>query len=209
MNKCQATITGIAACAFLVGSASADLMWDEAIDGDLSGDYMNPTQLYTKSTTNNHVIFTTVGAASNGGNQDREYFTFTIAEGYELASIVLNGFDTDPESNLGFFGVASGTSLPTPPTAPDPTQLLGYALIGEADVGDDILQLMGQGGGSQGFTGALGPGSYTFWAQETGPSTDDWDLNFVIEATSPVVPGPGALAGLVGIACLTGRRRRG
>ena len=205
MNKCHATIAGIAACAFLAGSASADLMWDEAIDGDLSGDYMNPTQLYTKG-VNNHVIFTTVG----GVPQDREYFTFTIAEGYELVSIVLDGFETDPDSNLGFIGVASGSTMPVNPDAPDVTQLLGYALIGQVDVGNDILQSMGQGGGSIGFTGPLGPGSYSFWAQETGPSTDNWDLNFIVtQSSTPAVPGPGALAGLIGIATIAGRRRRG
>ena len=206
MNTYHATIAGLAACAFLAGTASAGIMWDESIDGDISGDYMNPTQMYTVG-VNNHVIFTTVG---DDPDEDREYFTFTIAEGYELASIVLDGFDTDPESNLGFLGVASGTSFPTSPTAPDVTQILGYALIGESDVGDDILQLMGQGSGSQGFTGPLGPGSYTFWAQETGPSTDDWDLNFIVtQGSAPAVPGPGALAGLIGIATIAGRRRRG
>ena len=43
------TLFAVLACSTIVGStAFADLMWDEAIDGDLSGDYMNPTQLYTK-----------------------------------------------------------------------------------------------------------------------------------------------------------------
>ena len=178
-------------------------MWDEAIDGDLSGDYQNPTQLFTKG-VNNHVIFTTLGAAENGGDQDREYFTFTVAEGFELVSIVLDGFETDPESNLGFIGIASGSIHPTPPDAPDPTSLLGYALVGVADVGNDILQVMGQGGGSIGFSGPLGAGSYNFWAQETGPSTDNWDLNFIVTE----VPAPGALA-LLGLSGLVARRRRG
>ena len=88
-------------------TAIADLMWDEAIDGDLSSDHLNPTQLFTKG-VNNHVIFTTIGAAENGGDQDREYFTFTVAEGFELVSIVLDGFETSPESNLGFISIASG-----------------------------------------------------------------------------------------------------
>ena len=197
-------VTGIIAAGLITGFASADLMWDEAIDGDLSGDHMNPTQLFTKG-VNNHVIFTTVGG---NPEQDREYFTFTIAEGFELASIVLDGFTTSPESNLGFFGVAAGTVMPTPPTAPDPTVLLGYALVGMADIGDDILQTMGGGGGSIGFTGALGPGSYTFWAQETGPSTDDWDLNFIVIEQAGVVPGVGGLAGLMGAGLARRRRRR-
>ena len=98
--------------------------------------------------------------------------------------------------------------MPTSPDAPDPTTLLGYALVGVSDMGNDILQPMGTWPGSQGFSGPLGPGSYTFWVQETGPSTDNWDLDFMIEATTPAVPGPGALAGLMGIACLAGRRRR-
>ena len=184
-------------------TALADLMWDEAIDGDLSSDYLNPTQLFTKG-VNNHVIFTTVGAAENGGNQDREYFTFTVAEGFELVSIVLDGFETSPESNLGFISIAEGSVFPTPPDAPDVTSLLGYYLPGVNDVGNDILQVMGQGGGSQGFTGPLGAGTYSFWAQETGPSTDNWDLNFVVTE----VPAPGALA-LLGLSGLVARRRRG
>ena len=186
----------------ITGSAAADLMWDESIDGDLSDDYLNPTQLFLDG-VNNHVVFTTVGAGSNGGSNDLEYFTFTIAEGYELVSLVLDAFETEPVSNLGFIGVAAGAVFPTPPDSPDPTTLLGYALPGVEDVGNDILQAIGAGPGSEQFTGPLGAGTYTFWAQETGPSTDNWDLNFVVTE----VPAPGAVA-LLGISGLVTRRRR-
>lgn len=195
-------ITALVCSGIVIGSASAELMWDELIDGDLSSDYLNPTQVYSKG-VNNHVIFTTIGAEENGGNQDREYFTFTIDEGYELSALILDGFATDPETNLGFLGVAQGSVFPTSPDAPDVTTLLGYGLIGLSDVGNDILQIMGQGGGAQGFSGPLGAGTYTWWAQETGPSTDDWDLNFVITE----VPAPGAIA-LLAFAGLAGSRRR-
>jgi len=178
------------------GSASADLMWDEAIDGDLSDDYLNPTQIFTKG-VNNHVIFTTATG------DDREYFTFTIDAGYQLSALILDGFATDPDTNLAFLGVAEGSVFPTGPDAPDVTTLLGYGLIGLSDVGNDILQLIGLGGGAQGFSGPLGPGTYTWWAQETAPSVDDWDLNFVVTE----IPAPGAFA-LLGIAGLAGSRRR-
>jgi MYXO-CTERM domain-containing protein len=203
MNKIQTTLAAAACCGFLAASASADLMWDEAIDGDLSSDYLNPTQLYTKG-VNNHVIFTTIGAAENGGDQDREYFTFDVAVGYQLESIILSDFQTDPITNLGFIGIAAGNVFPTSPEAPNVTELLGYYLPGVDDVGDDILQAMGNGGGSQTFSGPLGAGSYTLWAQETGPSTDNWDLNFVVSE----VPAPGALA-LLGLGGIAARRRRG
>ena len=184
------------AAGVVAGTASADLMWDEAIDGDLSGDYLAPTQLFTKG-VNNHVIFET----STG--DDREFFTFTIAEGFQLSALIFDDFETDPESNLGFISVNEGSVLPFDPDAPNVTQLLGYYLPGADDVGNDILQLMGQGGGSQGFSGPLAAGTYTFWAQETAPSVDMWDLNFVVTE----VPAPGALA-LLGLAGFAGKRRR-
>ena len=199
MNFIQSSIAAAVCTAFVAGSASADLMWDESIDGDLSGDYTAPTQMYTKG-VNNHVIFTTIGGDSE---TDREYFTFEVAAGYQLDAIILSDFVTDPEANLGFIGIATGNVFPTPPDAPDVTSLLGYYLPGVDDIGDDILQLMGNGGGSQGFSGPLGAGTYSFWAQETGPSNDDWDLNFVVSE----VPAPGALA-VLGLAGIAARRRR-
>ena len=97
MTRTLSIIAGLAAGVGFAGSATADLMWDEAIDGDLSSDYMNPTQLFSKATGSNHVIFTTVGAADNGGEQDREYFTFTIDEGFQLSALYLSLFEMDPD----------------------------------------------------------------------------------------------------------------
>ena len=81
--------------------------------------------------------------------------------------------------------------------------MLGYALVGIPDAGTDILQLMGEGAGSQGFTGPLGAGSYSIWAQETSIAIDVWDLNFVVTA----IPAPGALS-LLGLGAIGLRRRR-
>ena len=199
INTRTGIVSILAVCAFTGTSAIADLMWDEAIDGDLSGDYANPTQLFTKG-VNNHVRFITEDLS---GDPDREYFTFTIDAGYELTNLFLDTFETTPEFNLAFIAIASGSAFPTPPSAPDPGAMLGYALVGIPDAGTDILQLMGEGAGSQGFTGPLGAGSYSIWAQETSIAIDVWDLNFVVTA----IPAPGALS-LLGLGAIGLRRRR-
>ena len=193
MDMMKSTLAAAMCCGFIAASASADLMWDEAIDGDLSGDYLNPTQLFTKG-VNNHVLFDTVLA-------DREYFTFEIAEGYQLDAIIVDDYVS--EDDLAFIAVAAGSVFPTPPDAPDVTTLLGYAHFGVLDLGNDILQTIGQGPGSQTFSGSLGPGTYTWWAQETGPFSAGIDLNFVVTE----IPAPGALA-LLGLGGLAARRRR-
>ena len=186
------------ALAPIAAVASADVVYDEAVDGDLSDDPNAPTAISFLSPGTSTVIFTT-----DGLGDDRDIFTFNVAEGYQLTGIILDLFATEPAANLGFMGFAAGDVLGTDPLAPDPTALLGYALPGASDSGTDFFTQMGQAAGAQGYDGPLGAGDYTFWAQETGPSADNWEISFVITP----VPGPGALA-LVAVAGLAGRRRR-
>ena len=184
--------------ALLVGasSAQAGVMWDESIDGDLSGDYLNPTVL-TPTDVNNQVLFSSVSA-------DREYFTLTIDAGQQLAAIIVDGWTS--VDDVSFLAIGAGNVFPTPPTSPgpDPTVMMGYLHFGAPDLGLDILQAIGTGPGSQGFSGPLGPGEYTFWAQETGPNAAAANLNFVItpEPSTALLLG----GGLMGLA--TRRRRR-
>ena len=192
----NAYVLSVVLSGFVATSLSADLIWDEAIDGDISNNYLSPDQMFVTA-GDNTVKFVTVGA------EDKEYFTFNIAAGYELSAIIVNDFQTSPKGNLAFFGVAAGTAFPTSPDTPNPSELLGYTLFGTKSIGSDILEDMGQGGGSIGFEGPLAAGDYTFWAQETFSTDDVWDLNFVISE----VPSPGALA-LFGICGLGASRRR-
>ena len=101
-------------------------------------------------------------------------------------------------------GIASGSQFPSPPSSLSPAPLLGYSLMGLADVGTDLLPAMGQAPGALGFVGPLGAGSYTVWAQETSLSIDQWGLDLVVTA----VPAPGALA-VIGLGGIVFRRRRG
>jgi hypothetical protein len=185
------------ATALLAGTASATIVYDEAVDGEMSEDRFNPTVVTVGPGVNNVIFVTTP-------SEDRDIFTFTVADGFQLSGIVLAEFETEPIGNLAFLGFAAGDILPTDPfKAPDASALLGYALVGEGDVGSDLFLPMGMASGAIGYDGPLGPGAYTFWAQETGDSADLWNLGFVIEP----IPAPGAIA-LLGLAGLARQRRR-
>lgn len=192
---------------FVVGLASmslgtavaADVVWDEAVDGELSDDYLAPTALDFAAGSNT-VIFTT-----DDKGDDVDIFFFNVADGLQLSGIILDSFVTngDDPNNLGFMAFSAGDVLGTNPDTPDPSGLLGYALVFESDSGTDVFDVMSNAGGAQGYDGPLGPGDYTFWAQETSPTSDDWVVTFVLTP----VPAPGVLA-VAGLAGLAGRRRR-
>ena len=174
------------------GPVLADVVWDEDVDGSLSTDRFNTTDFGTLAQGSNNLICDTVSGIS-------KFFTFNIADGEELAAIILD--DWISEDDLGFLGVVTGDFFSVDPANPDVTQLLGYVHHGETFVGQDILPAMGQGPGSIGFTGALGPGDYSFWIRQGGAELTTQDLNFV------VTPTPGAIA-LLGLGGIAARRRR-
>ena len=191
MNTKTAMIGG--AAALLTASAClADVVWDEAIDGSLSTDRFSPTSFGILDVGSNNLICDT----QNGIGK---FFTFTIGEGEELSAIILDEWIS--EDDLGFLGIVEGDFFDVDPANPDVTQLLGYVHHGETSVGQDILPTMGEGPGSQGFSGALGPGDYSFWIRQGGAQLTTQDLNFV------VTPAPGAVA-LMGLAGIAARRRR-
>lgn len=184
---------------FMASAAMSDVIWDEDIDGSLSTDRLNTTDFGTLSVGSNNMIVDTQSGIS-------KFFTFTIAEGNTLGAAILDNWIS--EDDLGFLGIVEGDFFNVDPANPDVTQLLGYVHHGETFVGEDILPPMGQGPGSQGFTGPLGPGTYSFWIRQGGAQLTTQDINWVVEGSTPVVPGVGGLAGLLGVAGVARRRRR-
>lgn len=152
--------------------------YDEAVDGDVSDNPSNPTQLNLSPGT------TTVSLST--GDKEEEYLKVVVPDGFELDSLVLESFST--ERNVAFIGVQEGDEF-TEPLNRDSTDignLLGYDLFGEPrQIGTDILDDVGDGFGAIGFEGALPAGEYTFALRQAGIESD-YTLAFnVSEADEP------------------------
>jgi hypothetical protein len=146
----------------------------------------------------NFVVGTTGRNAQ--GVVDRDYFTFTIASGFQLdALLVLPGSTFLGPESISFIAFQAGPQFTVSPTSNSPEGLLGYWLYGPNDLGLDILQLMGSSPGAVGFFGSLPAGSYSVWIQETGTGVANYTFDFQISQ----VPEPGtALFMAAGLAAL-------
>ena len=150
--------------------------YDESIDGDLSSDSTAPTTI-SLAPGDNRIVSEQVG-----GNPD--YITVTIPTGYELSELTVEAASSD---DLGFIGIAEGTSIVVD-GVPAATDLLGGSLFNDANIGSDILSIIGSLEddridleGATGFNDALPTGSYTiFLNQVTQGVPTGSTLNFVL-----------------------------
>lgn len=151
---------------------TSTLPYDEASDGDLSGDPLAPN-LFTLGMGSNVITATSVQG-------DREYFTIIVPEGTVLDSIFLESYTSEGEQS--FIGIQRGITFTEPYSDAMASNLLGYALLGgdPAAAGTDILDDMGQGADAMGFSGPLPAGTYALWAQETSTAAATYRLNFII-----------------------------
>jgi hypothetical protein len=184
--------TALTLCA-LLGLFSASALraadYDEAVDGDLSGDGFNPTVIQLDPGSN------LITATSSLG--DREYYTTNLPPGTELEAIVLVSYVSQDE--VAFIGVQSGTQFTEPPTGTDVSQLLGWMHFGPPFVGTDVLDDIGMGNGAMGFTPPLVAGDYTWWSQQTGATLSTYALDFQVVEVQQV---PAMSAAGMAVACL-------
>jgi hypothetical protein len=199
-------IAAAAAVALGVASspASATVVWDETVNGDLSNSGLTATTVTFGVGSN--VVQGTIGHDATGAI-DRDYFTFTIGPNQVLSSLnILAGTQT---LGLSFIGLQSGTQVTLATNSATAAGLLGWTHYGASDVGTNILDNMSiAANGSSGFSIPLGPGSYAIWLQEISPGGSvpyafDFQVASVPEASTWAL----LLAGF-GLLGLGFRRRR-
>jgi len=178
--------------------AGGGFVYDEAIDGDLSDDWLAPTQ-FPAFGVGQSIVTMSVVNSDDPENGDRDYFTITIPAGLQLESIVLLDLFADGPDDIAFIAMQEGNQVTVDPLFPNPAPLLGWMLTQQFNVGNDILGIMV---GEENTP--LGPGQYSFWVQQTGQDLTTISLGFNVG----IIPAPGTvgLAGLVAIGVM--RRRR-
>src|SRR5690349_10797223 len=127
-----ANLLGLAAAAVLAPAAQAAVVWSEGINGDLTGDRLNPTFVAVANGSNQ-----IVGASGDTGTgTDRDYFRIAVPTGSVLSSILVLPI-TAPDS-VAFIGIEAGTQITT---TNSPAPLLGWLHYGAGDAGTDILPI--------------------------------------------------------------------
>lgn len=195
--------SGLFACAAaamslcLAGTASA-ADYDESVSGDLSDDPLLTTTLPLDLGSN--VITGSMANSNDVVNGDRDFFNFTVPVGQQLEGIFL--LNLSP-SNRGFHAINSGNQgiIPSGPGAGDPSNYLGSAHLDPTPPTTNLLPDLGTPLAGIGFSGPLGPGTYTYVVQQTSNITQDYSLDFVL------TPEPASVS-LVGLGVLATLRRR-
>jgi hypothetical protein len=180
----------------LLGSAHASIIYNESVNGDLSGNGLAPTSV-TVALGSNQVF----GSTGKNTDQvvDRDYLTFTVPAFTAWTGLtVLPG--TSTVGALSFIGLQAGNQVTLPVAPATAAGLLGWRHFSTSDINTDILAEMGvPSNGSTGFTGGLGPGSYSLWIQETGAGSSLYGFDIILTP----IPEPGTYAMMgIALACL-------
>ncbi len=175
--------------------AQAETVWDENVNPDLSSDGLLPTVITLFPGSNDLHGMT----GNSGSGVDRDYFSFTLAPGMTLTSLILLP-DTNVSGGVSFIAIQPGPQVTVTPEGGGAEALLAFSHYANDQIGQNLLLLLGLPGG-------LPSGTYSFWVQETGgPATYGLDLQV------SAVPLPAAAwllaSGLAGFTAIRGRRRR-
>jgi hypothetical protein len=175
----------------LTNLTQAAIIYNESVNGELSGTIGIPTVIGTLDLGINNVIGSTTSSPL-----DRDFWIITIPTGQRLSTVTLRSYTTTDGAGGGFLAVYTGTLTAIPANTPaGQSQLLGGTLVGFTAgrlQGDNVLDDLGVSAtapNAQKFSGPLPAGTYTFWTQENaGNQTYNYEFNVT------AVPEPSAIA---------------
>lgn len=203
MFKPRLLLCSLLTAGFLSG-AQAATVWDEAVSGDLANVGSAPNALSFSLGSN--VVRGTTGR-NTAGIVDRDYFTFTVAPGWQLDTLtVLPGSTFLGGAAASFIAMQTGPVMTVDPEGGTAEGLLGWWLYNENDINNDILQLMGSSPGAVGYTGSLPAGTYTVWVQETGTGVAAYGFDFSVSQVPEPASALMLLAGVAGLGLALKRR---
>ncbi len=170
--------------------AGTAVIWDEAIDGDLSNDFMMPTTV-TPAADMNTVQGTIGGPApvpppefrgdpatgtlSEGFDDGIDAYEFTILPGATLDQVLVTNYAPTPGNT------SSGWNLYANMCEDTFDNVVCSVAVDTAAVGQDLLTLC-----VSGPTGSLGPGTYCVRSLEFGTADNVYSYNHVVSGPVPV-----------------------
>jgi hypothetical protein len=167
----------IVAATLSIAGVEAQISYVELSQGDLGPPDL-PTDLDQLSLGTN----TVTGQLQNRSGFDPDAFSFLVPEGLEVSEISMSSLTGDRR----FLAINEG-----PVSQFSANENLFTTLIGQSDVGTNILSGSLNSFGGLGMPGNLGPGRYTVWFQETDGF--DVDYSFAITTVSTAtIPEPSA-----------------
>jgi hypothetical protein len=163
--------------------AGAGVLWDESVSGDASGVAGAPSDAGAVAAGSN--IFS--GTVSNvAGVDQRDFITFVVPEGHSITQLIVLNHSPD---NI------SWTHFDDGPTSVNPTMGTAASLLAGAHIetepdGTDVFSYYQAGSpnllAGPGFSGPIGPGTYTFLMQQTSPINTTYSLDFIVEADAGI-----------------------
>ena len=185
------TLCLLALCWALPSRGEGAVLWSEASEGDLSGNFSAPQQLTVSlgvNTVTGRMGQTGDLGATNGS--DADYFSIFVPEGLEIMAITVDSYSFSGGGNPGggsFLAYGEGPEF----TGQGFGDIAGYVIFA-ADAGDLLPGLRQDIFGDANET-SLEAGEHAFWLQETNPTVVEYSLAFT------VVPEPSSL-GLLALA---------
>ena len=174
------TLATLALLCSLAAPASAAVVWNETLRGDLSSIAGFPQ--YLTFSVGGNTVLGTVGN-SNSPTGDRDFISFTVDNGQMLTGLILLTWSPD---NYGFIAFNTGLSGFVPSFANNGNFLAGVHPQRDV-VGENLMPYFVTGSVTTNSlpNPFLPPGNYTFVVQQTSPIIQTYGFEFVIDQPVP------------------------